>query len=104
MKVVTSTDEYTIYQRRDGRHAVKDANKAPINGDEKIRILLENDLIKAPAPKAPEPEADAADDAVEVGVDVVQPNRGRSGRFCTSPVRRVERCVFRHPPARVDHS
>lgn len=65
MKVVTSTDEYTIYVRRDGRHAVKDANKAPINGDEKIRILLENDLIKAPAPKVPEAEPEAPEAADE---------------------------------------
>ena len=56
MKVVASTDEYTIYVRRDGRHAIKGADKAPINGDDKVRILLEHGLITAPAPKAPEPE------------------------------------------------
>ena len=56
MKVVTSTDEYTIYQRRDGRYAVVGADKQPVNGDAKVSVLLEHDLIKAAPPKAPEPE------------------------------------------------
>ena len=56
MKVVTSTDEYTIYLRRDGRHAVKGKDKSAINGDEKVRILLEHGLIEAALPKEPEPE------------------------------------------------
>ncbi len=57
MKVVASTDEYTIYQRRDSRYAVKGADKQPINGDAKIAILLKHELIVAAEPKAPEPEA-----------------------------------------------
>ena len=64
MKVVTSTDEYTIYQRRDGRHAVVGADKKAINGDAKVAILLQHDLIKAAPPKAPEPEVeDTAEEA-----------------------------------------
>ena len=59
MKVVTSTDEYTIYQRRDERYAVVGADKQPINGDAKVAILLQHDLIKAAPPKAPEPESEA---------------------------------------------
>jgi len=56
VKVVLKTDEYTIFQRRDERYAVKDADKAWVNGDAKITILLENKLIEAAAPKQPEPE------------------------------------------------
>ena len=56
MKVVASTDEYTIYQRRDGRYAVTGADKQPINADAKVEILLKHELIVAPAPKAAEPE------------------------------------------------
>ena len=59
MKVVASTDEYTIYLRRDGRHAVVGKDKAPINGDAKVAILLSHDLITAPAPKPAEPEPEA---------------------------------------------
>ena len=39
MKVVKKTSEYTISQRRDNRYAVVDANKNPVNGDEKVKIL-----------------------------------------------------------------
>ena len=46
MKLVKKTAEYTIYQRSDDRYAVKDANKKPVNGDEKVRILLAEELIK----------------------------------------------------------
>ena len=60
MKVVKRTDAYTIYQRGDERYAVKGADKKPINGDDKVRILLEEGLIKAVAPAAPEPEAEEA--------------------------------------------
>ena len=48
MKLVTRTDDYTIYQRRDSRYAVQGANKAPINGDDKVAILLKHELVKAP--------------------------------------------------------
>ena len=65
MKVVASTDDYTIYVRRDGRHAIKGADKAPINGDDKVRILLEHGLITAPAPKEPEPEEVPAEEAAD---------------------------------------
>ena len=54
MKLVKKTDDYTILQRSDNRYAVKDASKNPVNGDEKVRILLEEGLIKAAAPAAPE--------------------------------------------------
>lgn len=60
MKVVKKTSEYTILQRRDNRYAVLGANRQPVNGEEKVKILVAEDLIKvtAPAP-APEPEAEA---------------------------------------------
>jgi len=57
MKKVASTDEYTIYQRRDGRYAVQTADRSPVNGEDKVKILLAHELISAPAPKASEPEA-----------------------------------------------
>ena len=52
MKVVKKTDEYTIMQRRDKRHAVVDSNDKAINGDEKAKILSAEGLIKIPEPKA----------------------------------------------------
>lgn len=65
MKVVTKTDEYAIYQRRDGRYAVKDASKQWVNGADKVAILVQHELIEAvlPKPADPEPEADAPEEA-----------------------------------------
>ena len=61
MKVVKKTSEYTITQRRDNRYAVVDSNKNPINGEEKVKILLAEELIKlSVAAPAPEPEAEEA--------------------------------------------
>ena len=61
MKVVKKTSEYTITQRRDGRYAVVGSDKKPVNGADKVKILLAEELIKvtAAAP-APEPEAEEA--------------------------------------------
>ena len=65
MKVVVKNDGYTIYQRRDGRYAVEGADRKPINGDEKVTILLANELISVTPPAAPEEEAapEAAEEA-----------------------------------------
>lgn len=57
MKLVKRTAEYTIYLRGDKRYAVKGADKKQVNGDDKVRILLAEGLIKVPAPKAAEPAA-----------------------------------------------
>ena len=75
MKVVVKNDEYTIYQRRDGRYAVEGADKMPINGDEKVTILAANELIAVTQPAAPEEEAaleeaeaaETENEAVEAG-------------------------------------
>ncbi|MFT5577356.1 MAG: hypothetical protein ACI9WS_000105 [Paraglaciecola psychrophila] len=67
MTLLKKTSEYTISKRRDDRFSVIDANKKPINGDEKVKILLAEGLItiKAAAPvAAPEvEEAPAAEEA-----------------------------------------
>ena len=60
MKVIAKTDEYTIFQKRNERYGVKDANRKWINGDAKVAILLEHKLIEAPKPKAPEPAVEEA--------------------------------------------
>jgi hypothetical protein len=71
MKLVKKTAEYSIYQRGDERYAVKDANKNPVNGDEKARILAAEELIKETvsakpaAEEAPQTEAVAEEAAVE---------------------------------------
>tara|TARA_B110000090_G_scaffold121650_1_gene134975 strand:- start:85 stop:291 length:207 start_codon:yes stop_codon:yes gene_type:complete len=64
MKSIKKTAEYTIYQKRNNRYAVKSANGQWLNGDDKVTILLAESLIKlsvaapveAPAEEAPAEE------------------------------------------------
>ena len=63
MKLVKKTAEYSIYKRGDERYAVKDASKKAVNGEEKARILLAEDLIKVTLPAKPVVEEEAAVEA-----------------------------------------
>ena len=65
MKVVASTDAYTIYLRRDGRHAVKGADKQPINGDDKVKITFTPQADGAADEDETEPEADTDESGSE---------------------------------------
>ena len=70
MKLIKKTADYKIFMRGDERYAVQDANGKPVNGEEKVNILVAEDLIKVtvPSPKEGAPaEADdaGADDEVE---------------------------------------
>jgi len=73
MTLIKKTDEYRIYQRGDERYAVQDGTGKPINGEEKVKILLAEELIKVTLPAEPQPEAEpeAADDADEAAVEEV---------------------------------
>lgn len=63
MKVVKKTAEYTIYQKRNERYSVKGADKKWVNGDDKVKILLAEELIKVTEPKVVEEEAPAEEAA-----------------------------------------
>ena len=67
MKLVKKTDEYSIFKRSDDRYAVKGADKKAINGEEKVKILVAEDLIKVTLPAEPEeaPEEEATEEAAE---------------------------------------
>lgn len=69
MKTVKKTAEYTVYQRRDERYAVCDANGKMINGDDKVAILHKEALLKKPEPKAEPAEEAAEDTAAEDGAE-----------------------------------
>jgi hypothetical protein len=63
MKLVKKTAEYTIYKRGDERYAVEDAGKNPVNGDEKVRILVAEELLKVSLPAEPAAEEPAEEEA-----------------------------------------
>ncbi|MCB1705730.1 MAG: hypothetical protein KDI17_12760 [Halioglobus sp.] len=69
MKLVKKTAEYSIYQRGDERYAVKGANKKAINGDDKVAVLLAEELIKAPAAAKPAEEAPAEEPVAEADAE-----------------------------------
>jgi hypothetical protein len=72
-KVVKRTADYIITERGDKRYAVKSAKGGRINGEEKVKVLLAEGLIKlskpgkkeAPKEEAPAADAPAADAAAE---------------------------------------
>jgi len=75
MKLIKKTAEYKIFMRGDDRYAVQDASGKPVNGEEKVRILVEEDLIKVtlPSPKEEvaesEDTADGGDEMAEVAAE-----------------------------------
>lgn len=60
MEIIKRTGEYTIVKKRNGRYGVQGKSRQWINADEKVKILMEAGLIKAPEPKPAEPEPEAA--------------------------------------------
>ena len=66
MKLIKKMADYKIFMRGDDRYAVQDANGKPVNGEEKVRILVEEDLIKVTLPSRKE-EAPESDDAAGSG-------------------------------------
>jgi hypothetical protein len=67
MEVVKSTAEYTVYKKRNNRFAVKNSDKKWVNGEDKVKILLAENLIKlaAPKPKAEEPAEETTEATAE---------------------------------------
>ena len=60
MKLIKKTAEYKIFMRGDERYAVQDASGRPVNGEEKVKILVAEELVKVaiPSPKEEAPEAE----------------------------------------------
>lgn len=66
MNLIKKTSEYKIFKRGDERFAVQDATGKPVNGEEKVNILLAEELIKVTLPGAerePVEEAPAEEEA-----------------------------------------
>lgn len=70
LKLIKKTESHRIYQRGDNRYAVKDAERKPVNGEEKVAVLAAEGLIKVPAPKpAEEPVEEGADESAETAAE-----------------------------------
>ena len=71
MKLIKKTAEYKIFMRGDDRYAVQDASGKPVNGEEKVRILVEEDLIKVTLP-SPKEEVAESEDTADGGDETAQ--------------------------------
>ena len=75
MKLIKNTAEYKIFMRGDDRYAVQDASGKPVNGEEKVRVLVEEDLIRVTLPShkeevaQPQDSADGGDETAEVAAE-----------------------------------
>lgn len=61
MEAVKKTKDYTVYKKKSGRHCVLNTSKNWVRGEEKVKILLKEGLIKLTAPKKKEEAAPAAE-------------------------------------------
>lgn len=57
MEIVKQNEAYQIIKKRSGRYGVRGSDRKWITGDEKVKILVAEGLLKAPAPKPSEEEA-----------------------------------------------
>jgi len=65
MKTIKKTKDYSIFQKRSGRYAVQGTERQWIRGEDKVKILVKEKLLKIKLPKPkeepkPEPEVKAA--------------------------------------------
>ena len=69
MKEIKAVGDFKIYEKRSGRYAVKNADRAYVNGDDKAKILADAGLVTIPEPKAKEEpvaeEENSAEEATE---------------------------------------
>ena len=60
MEIIKKTKEATIYKKKSGRYAVQNTAGTFLKAEEKVKVLLDNKLIKlTPAKKKEEPKAEA---------------------------------------------
>ena len=65
MKLIKKSADYKIFVRGDDRYAVQDSNGRSVNGEETVRILVEEELIKVAMPSAPAAVADEVEAVAE---------------------------------------
>ena len=74
MKLIKKTADYKIFMRGDDRYAVQDASGKPVNGEEKVRILVEEELIKVTVPNPKEEAPEAAEAGTDEATDSAEEN------------------------------
>ena len=78
MNLIKKTSEYKIFKRGDERFAVQDATGKPVNGEEKVKILLAEELITVTLPAAPVEEEVAEEAEQDEAVDAAAEDAGEA--------------------------
>jgi len=65
MEIVKKTTTYTIIKKSNGRFGVRSKNRTWIGGEEKVKILVKEGLMSAPATKAEGPAEETPSKSVE---------------------------------------
>ena len=78
MKLIKKTADYKIFMRGDDRYAVQDASGKPVNGEEKVRILVEEELIKVTVPSPKDEAPEAAEAAADEAADSAEEDEGEA--------------------------
>ena len=65
MKLVKKTKDYSIFQKRSERYAVRNSDRQWVLGEDKLTILLKEGLMKKPEPKPVEEEPAQESEAAE---------------------------------------
>ena len=80
MEIVKQTEEYQIVKKRSGRYGVRAKNRKWITGDDKVKILVAEGLIKAAEPKKEPEPAEEAGEEPEAGADAAAEADTESGK------------------------
>jgi hypothetical protein len=59
MQQVKKTGDYTVFQKKSGRYAVQGKDKKWLHGEDKTRVLVDEQLVKVLTAKAAPAEAPA---------------------------------------------
>jgi hypothetical protein len=68
MEIVKETEEYQIVKKRSGRYGIRKSDRSWITGEDKVKILLAEGLIKLSEPTK-EPEAEEAPAEADEGAE-----------------------------------
>ena len=80
MEIVKETEDYQIVKKRSGRYGIRKRDRSWITGDEKVKILAAEGLIKLSEPaKEPEPEPEPQPEPEEAAASDVEPDGGEDG-------------------------
>ncbi len=75
MELVKKTSEYKIFKKRSGRFCVQNEKRSWVNGEDKVKILVGEKLIKAAMPK---PKEEPKEEPAEAKADEAKDSEAKT--------------------------